>query len=259
MSLGISFLGSGSSGNSLVIHSDQIGIMFDAGFSRAEIMSRLNSLNIKPEIIKALVLSHEHLDHSKGARVFADKMGIPTYATTTTAKILLEKSQISANTVMFEPGAEFELFGFRIRSFSVPHDAQETVGFSITKDNIRIGVATDLGHMTALCEQRLKGCSVLILESNHDIKMQMNSKRDPNLIKRVLGNNGHLSNDCAAEALERIITKETSKIFLVHISRECNEYDIVEKTAREKLAQMGRQDILLEIATQEPLKTVFIN
>ncbi len=258
MEVGISILGSGSSGNSLVIHSEEGGIMFDAGFSRAEILSRLGKIGLNPRMLTALILSHEHGDHCKGARVFADSVGIQTFATASTVKILRQKELISENFVVFEPGSEFQVAGFTIRPFTVPHDAIETVGFVVSKGKLRIGLATDLGYMSTLCEQRLKGCSAIILESNHDVRMQMNSKRGQQLIRRILGKNGHLSNESAVEAFEKIVTKDTSNIFLVHLSKECNQYEIVEKTALEKLANMRRQDILVKIATQEPLQTIYL-
>ncbi len=258
MEVGISILGSGSSGNSIVLHSGNEALMIDAGFSRAETLKRLSCLGISPSIVKALVLSHEHGDHCKGARVFADSLDMQVFATSQTAKELMRKNLLPGRISLFEAGSDFEAAGFRVRTFHVPHDAIETVGFVVSRGDVSVGIATDLGYMTALCEQRLRGCSAIILEANHDVRMQMNSDRNPNLIRRVLGRNGHLSNDSAAEALERILTERTRALILVHLSRDCNDYEIVEKTARRKLADMKREDILLEIATDAPLPTVHV-
>jgi phosphoribosyl 1,2-cyclic phosphodiesterase len=258
MNIGITFLGSGSSGNSLVIHSEDAGVMIDAGFSRTMLISRLSKSSICPGIIKALVLSHEHGDHTKGARLFADQFKIPTYSTRVTAQILMRKKMISDNLILFEPGSEFEVTGFKVRSFSVPHDAEETVGFVVSIGSVKIGVATDLGYLSSLCEQRLKGSSILILESNHDVAMQMNSQRHIRLKKRIIGRNGHLSNESAADALGKLITEKTTHIFLSHLSRDCNSHDLVKETALDKLAELNRKDILLEIAAQDDVRTTWI-
>ena len=258
MPIGISILGSGSKGNSILIHNDNGAVMIDAGFSRKELLRRLNALKLDHIKISALILSHEHSDHSKGAKVFSESLNLPVFATSSTAKILSAKKQLPPLLTLFESGAEFNISGFNIKTFLVPHDAMETVGFIISVCGIKIAVATDLGYVTALCEQRMKGASAIILESNHDVKMQMNSDRNPMLKRRVLGRNGHLSNDSAAEALAKIVTTETKNIFLVHLSRDCNDFEIVKKTAMQKLADIGRQDILLQIATEEPLPTVYI-
>jgi phosphoribosyl 1,2-cyclic phosphodiesterase len=259
MELGITFLGSGSSGNALVIHSpDGNGIMIDAGFSRAELISRLNTVPISPTIIKAVVLSHEHGDHTKGAKLFAEQFEIPVYATTVTARILDEKKKLPENSVLFEPGAEFEISGFLVKSFSVPHDAEETVGFVVSRNGITVGIATDLGYLTALCEQRLKGCSAIILESNHDVIMQMRSPRHIGLKRRIMGRNGHLSNDSAIEALGKIITENTQALFLVHLSEDCNDCELVKKNTVAKLAELNRMDILFGIASQTPGQTRWI-
>jgi len=258
MDIGVSILGSGSNGNSILLHSGKDAVMIDAGFSRAEILRRIMILKMDLSMIKGLVLSHEHTDHCKGARVFADNLGIPVYATKSTFYHLERKSNLPKNCIIFEAGAEFSIADFSIRTFSVPHDAEETVGFIVSRGGIKIAIATDLGYLTALCEQRMKGANAIILESNHDVEMQLKSNRKPMLIRRVLGRNGHLSNDSAAEAFPKIITEETKHVFLVHLSRECNNYEIVEKTARQKLADMRRENILLKIATQEPLSTIYI-
>lgn len=257
-SIGISILGSGSSGNSILIHKDNEAVMIDAGFSRKELLRRISLLKLEHLNIKALILSHEHTDHCKGAKVFAENLHISVMATPSTAKVLAAKGLLPKQLTLFECGAEFSIANFRIKTFVVPHDAMETVGFILSSGKIKIAIATDLGYMTGLCEQRMKGASAIILESNHDVQMQLHSNRNPALIRRIIGNNGHLSNDSAAEALEKIVTDETKNIFLVHLSRDCNDFELVKKTARQKLADIGREDILLQIATENPLPTVYI-
>jgi phosphoribosyl 1,2-cyclic phosphodiesterase len=128
----------------------------------------------------------------------------------------------------------------------------------VSRNGITVGIATDLGYLTALCEQRLKGCSAIILESNHDVIMQMRSPRHIGLKRRIMGRNGHLSNDSAAEALGKIITDNTRYLFLVHLSEDCNDCELVKKNAAAKLAELNRTDIILRIAAPTPGQTEWV-
>lgn len=259
MRFGITVLGSGSRGNAILLHTEEGGILVDAGFSRKELIARLASRSLDPGNVKALLISHEHGDHVNGARLFSDDYGIPTYLTAKTGQYLNELGKLGGKRVFFETGSIFEIKPFNIRPFAVPHDAVDPVGFVISAYSAKVGIATDLGHLNPLCIQRLRDCDALILECNHDVEMQRNSERSIRLKRRVLGKHGHLSNDDAMNALDLLVTEKTKFVFLVHLSSDCNKYSLVQELGIRKLADIRRQDILLTVVTQDmPSETIWI-
>jgi len=260
MPLGISILGSGSQGNSIVVHNEESTIMIDAGFSRKELLSRLEILSISPASIKAMLITHEHEDHVRGCRVFSDQFNIPVYLTEDTFRYLSESKKVGARRQRFAPGTSFPIGNFNIDPFSVNHDALDPVGFIISVGAKKIGLATDLGHINHLARHRLQGCDALIIECNHDIKLLRNAQRPLHIIRRIMGRQGHLNNEDAISAFDTLVSEDTKYIFLAHISAECNDYELVENMAQDKLKKMKRTDILLKIARQEkPLETVWID
>ncbi len=257
MGLGITILGSGSRGNAILVHNERNAILVDAGFSRKELLARISACGIDPRTIRALVISHEHGDHVNGARLFSDELNVPTYVTFKTATRLEAARKLGKKKILFETGTMFDIGEFQVRAFSVPHDAADPVGFVINSDGARIGIATDLGHINSLCAQRLRDCDALVLESNHDVEMQQRSERSPSLKQRVLGRHGHLSNDDAISALEQLVTERTKIVFLVHLSSDCNECDLVLRAARSKLDGIGRKDVQLAVVLQDKASQTF--
>ncbi|HJO92337.1 MAG TPA: MBL fold metallo-hydrolase [Victivallales bacterium] len=259
MEINITVLGSGSSGNSVLITYGDFGFLIDAGFSRKELFARLDQCSISPEIIKAIIITHEHGDHVKGARVIADTLDIPTFATYFTSEYLFNRNKIGKKRNIFQSGSSFKLSDFLIKPFSISHDAIDPVGFVISIKNTSIGYAMDLGYLDTLSKCRLKGCNTLILETNHDVKLLSNSNRPFHLKRRILSNRGHLSNDVSINALEELITEETDKVLLGHISSECNNTELVRTMAEAKLSNIKRKDIDLSLMKQnKPLQPILI-
>ena len=251
MALGVTVLGSGSKGNSLVFHTESEAIVFDNGFSRKEFIRRLTEQGISTDIIKAIVVSHEHSDHIKGIRVLADHLGIPTYCSRDTYRYLSAKKQIGKECVLFEPGTPFEIGGFSVEPFTVPHDAVQPVAFVSKHGEYKIGIATDMGQVNKLAQQRLFGCDLLLFESNYDLDKLRNADRPISLKRRIMGRHGHLDNTDAMEALEFIITPKTKHLIMAHVSSDCNAYDLVEKLTSEQLAKIDRTDIVMAVAKQD--------
>ena len=250
-------LGSGSSGNSIFIRNGSDGLLIDAGFSLKETFSRLRSIGESPECIKAILITHEHVDHTKGARVLADELDIAVYATTPTARYLEQKKLIGRRRAVFDAGSPFKLLDFTVQPFSLPHDAVDPVGFVISVGEARIGIAMDLGVVDRLGRCRMRGCDALMLESNYDPVLLRNSKRPPRLIHRILGRNGHLSNEAALEALGDLLTERTRHLFFGHVSEECNNFDTLERNALARLGEMGRSDISFSLMRQNtPLAAI---
>ena len=247
---GITVLGSGSKGNASVIHAPEGLVLLDAGFSGKELENRLGKCGIRPADIKAVLITHEHSDHMKGCRVFSNKYGIRTYMTPLTCAGALRTNLLPERKTLFSTGCAFDLCGMKVEAFTLPHDV-DTVGFVFRVGNAKLGVATDLGHLNMLAKQKLHDCSLLMLEANHDKTMLQNSSRPIQLKRRIIGRHGHLSNDDALGAFHELLTAKTGKVILAHLSEECNNSTLLEKLALDRLANLQRQDILLEIAKQD--------
>ncbi len=264
MNLGITILGSGSKGNSILLHTEDSGILIDAGFSRKEMFARFVKTNIDPSIIKALLITHDHSDHVRGARILADQLKIPTFVNEMTYKHLHQRNLIGKHVQIFDPGSAFAVDSFQIHPFSIPHDAMEPVGFAIFSDSssgekFKVGIATDLGHLNNLVKTRLQECEALVLECNHDIKMLRDSERSLRLKHRIAGRFGHLNNEDSINAIETLLHEKTKHLLLYHLSSDCNCSELVANLASAKLAEMQRNDVNLKIALQDqPLETVWI-
>ena len=243
-------LGSGSSGNALVLSADGESILVDGGFSRKELLRRMELTGIDPEKISAALLTHEHDDHVKGCRVFCDQLDIPLCTTALTARFLRPKNKLPRKVYEFEPGEPFEIGNFRIQPFAVQHDAVNPVGFVIRHSNVKIGIATDLGDLNTLAIQHLSNCDALVLESNYDARMLRDSERALALKRRILGRHGHLDNVVAVNALEQLLGENTRCLLLAHLSRECNDRCLVENLFSEKLRTLNREDITMQVIDQ---------
>ena len=249
--LNISALGSGSSGNSIIISNGSSSVMVDAGFSCREMKSRLSRLEPAPAPIAAALITHDHSDHVRGCRVFCDDQDIPAAVSLRTADFLRLKNLLPRKCFYFEPGSRFDVGNFHIRTFPVPHDAMEPVGFVIESGTFSVGVATDLGEIDRISLEHLRNCDALILESNYDPELLRNCDRPLRLKRRIAGRQGHLENHAMCEALPQLLSERTRLLMLVHISSECNHPELVEKMARETLDCMGRKDVILSLALQD--------
>lgn len=248
---GITVLGSGSSGNASVIHGPEGCLLLDAGFSAKELERRLGLCGVEPSSIRGILITHGHSDHTAGCRVFGDRYKIGGYFTAPTLQEGKRSRFLPEKQFVISPGNAFELCGMRIEPFTLPHDAVDTVGYTFHACGHKIGVATDLGHLNMLSSAKLKGCSVLMLESNHEPGMVHACGRPVQTKRRILGRHGHLSNADAMEALGLLLTQESKRVILAHLSSECNDRDLVRTSAEETLHGLGRDDVFLNIAHQD--------
>ena len=250
-SVGITALGSGSSGNAFVLHCPGANYLVDAGFSRKELCARMNKCDIAPESIRAVLISHEHSDHVKGCRVFADEFDIPAYISSETAGYLYSRNQLPQKVVEFISGSSFELPGVSVMPFSVPHDALDPVGFNFTISECRIAFATDLGCMQKNIVKELYNADILVLEANYDLKMLLESDRKNSLKHRIMGRSGHLDNKTAAGALSELLGPRTRSLLLAHISGECNNRELLGSIIDSQLCALDRRDVVWRMLSQE--------
>lgn len=257
--LGITVLGSGSSGNAMVVHTPREGLLIDAGFSARELRRRLDHAGLDPGLLEAVLVSHEHADHVKGLRVFARQFALPIYANRRTADALRHRDAKLGSMTIFAAGTAFRVGAFTVEPFSIPHDANDPVAFVIRSGRAKIGIATDLGHVNNLVAYQLRECHILVLESNHDRIMLGNSTRPWALKQRIQGRHGHLSNDSCVDLLRRVLHAETRHVILAHASQECNCYDLVRKESEALLRELQRPDVNLHVAVQDkPLPTLWL-
>lgn len=235
----ICVLGSGSTGNSIYVESGGCGILVDAGLSRREIQSRLGAIGAGLDGVAGVLVSHEHGDHVRGVAVLYRAHGIPIHVNRGTAMGLIDRGVPAEALRYFATGGSFRVGPFTVRTFSVPHDAGDPVGFVVTAGGCSVGIATDLGHPAAPVVERLRGCRALVIESNHDLDLLGSSSRPPDVKERIRGDLGHLSNSSAAALLAGVASDALQDIFLAHLSLECNRPELAHSAALRAAAGGG--------------------
>jgi phosphoribosyl 1,2-cyclic phosphodiesterase len=273
VSVHFTILGSGSSGNCAYLETAEARILVDAGFSPLQIRKRLASIGRTPEKLSAILITHEHSDHISGLLGLADKFHIPVFCNRGTQdgtiwafKTKWESKKAAALTGaegtahlkakidwrLFDTGSGFEIGDVAIETFSIPHDAQDPVGFILRTASGNIGFATDLGHVTKLVLDRIRAANVLVLESNHDVKMLQDCPRRSWALKqRILGRHGHISNATAAETVAQVMSAGLKQLYLAHLSRECNKPELAQHVMAEQLHHIGATHVHLQIAAQD--------
>lgn len=243
-------LGSGSAGNSTYIECGSTSILIDAGFGPRETAKRLKSIGRSLESIKAIVLTHEHYDHIRGAEKIAAKFGIPIYLTRGT----LDASALDAAelpTILFQNDSAFRIGELLVHARRTSHDAGDPASFVI-EDPIgtRVGIATDLGFVEPSIIEHLSGCDALMFESNHDLDMLRSGSYPWSLKRRIMSRHGHLSNDDAITALRSVIGAELKVLTMIHLSEKNNHESIVRSMTEQLLAETGAH-LELRIARQD--------
>jgi len=221
--LRIGILGSGSGGNAVVVESGPHRLLIDAGFSCRELVKRMKRLDFDPVSLEALVLTHEHNDHCRGAQRLARKLKLPVYGTAGTLDGAGLRGEALERAVEIRSGEPCEVAGFVVEPFLLPHDAAEPIGVLVEDPHgRRVGLVADLGCRTSLAWGRLRDVDVLILETNHDLDMLRNGPYPWSLKQRVAGRHGHLSNREAAEGLPELVGDRLRWVVLYHLSRTNN-------------------------------------
>ena len=233
-------------GNSYLVEGpDGTRLLVDYGARQRRMLADLQALGVDPASIAAILLTHEHSDHTYclglrrpavaayGARLLAH----PAVLASCPAAVHYQRcaGHAPATQDCLLPGTSVQIGSLTVEPFSTPHDAVAPLGFVIRCDGVSLGIATDLGHLPDAVGSKLHGCTHLILESNHDHQMEINSGRPWYLIDRVLGPDGHLSNDQAADALGLLVTGATRSVLLAHLSLDCNAPELAVAAARTSL------------------------
>lgn len=247
--IGFCPLASGSKGNSIYLGTKEAKILIDAGVGPRILAERLGQLGVDLGQIDAILITHEHTDHIKGLESLALKRGIPVFANSDTAKGIYAALHVCPKFKIFSTGEKFQFADLAILPFSVQHDTLDPVGFAIQVGNLKLGFCTDLGFVTPLVEKQLEGCDYLLIEANHEPAMVHASARPLIYKQRVLGRQGHLSNEQCADLLSKVQHSGLKHVHLAHLSSECN----APKRALEVVRQKLLCGIELSIAPQDAL------
>jgi len=248
----LTILGSGSAGNCAYVETEQARILIDAGFSLRQIRKRLGTIGRVPENLTGILVTHEHSDHVQGLARLSEQLQIPVYCNRPTSEAIEYQLQTKLGCRLFTTGASFELGDVLVETFTVPHDAQDPVGFLLQTVAGNIGFLTDLGHATKLVLERVRRAHVLVLESNHDVKLLQDCPHRPwSLKQRILSRHGHLSNEAAADAAEQIMSADLRHLYLGHLSGECNRPEIAYGVMHERLQKIGASHVRLELTAQK--------
>jgi phosphoribosyl 1,2-cyclic phosphodiesterase len=265
MAVSITVLASGSSGNCTLVSSSRTRLLVDAGLSCRELMRRMALCGEDPRCVDAILVTHEHGDHVGGLHVLAKKLKVPVYITGAThdsyrrwARDSTGKRVKLERVECFSPGRAFQVADISVMPFTIPHDAIDPVGFTFRSEGVKLGLCTDLGYMPASVRDHLRGCQVLMIESNHDLELLRGGPYPWAVKQRVMSRVGHLSNDALADFLASDYDGEAEFLILAHLSEKNNHPEIARMTAERALGGQRNflRNRLLLAAQQEPLPAV---
>ncbi len=238
---------SSSKGNCTYMSDGHTDILIDAGKSYKQLCRSLSSLGKSIDDIRAIFITHEHTDHIKSLDMICKHTDIPIHITSTCASS--GRFDGMENVVVHNTRYCEDVGSIHIQSFPTPHDSYGSVGYTVALDGVKVGLATDIGHMTGAIFDSLASCSALILESNHDVDMLKHGPYPYNIKQRILSDRGHLSNDMCAETIPFLAAKGVKSILLAHLSEENNTPELALYTARSALEKNGIDGVYIGVAS----------
>ncbi|MEP6788143.1 MAG: MBL fold metallo-hydrolase, partial [Acidobacteriota bacterium] len=257
-------LGSGSTGNAVLISSEKTNVLVDAGMSAREILRRLGEMGVSHDKLDGILITHEHGDHAGGLRVLMAAVNCPVYISRPTADAFYDtkaggqngdsesskrRAALKDKTVEIESSREFRIGDIDFEPFSVPHDAADNFGFVAKKDGVKIATLMDFGHISELIKQSLRGCDAIVVESNHSRDMlRACSMYTWDLKQRIMSRTGHLSNEDLSDWLTNDFDGTANHIVLAHLSQRANEPNLARITAEIALQMRPPLFILVFLA-----------
>lgn len=228
----VSVLASGSKGNCSYIETTYTKILVDLGMTTLYVEKKLESLGINAIDIDGIILTHTHVDHINGLRVFTKKYNTKVYLTEKMLKDIKEIFDLKNYEIINE---DFKIKDLEIQIIKTSHDASDSNGYIFKANDKTISYITDTGYINKKYKEKLENKNIYIMESNHDIKMLQNSNKPYYLKQRILSDRGHLSNEMCSKYLKQYVGKDTKKIILIHLSHENNTEEKVLNTLKENL------------------------
>lgn len=232
-------IASGSSGNCIYIASENSRILIDVGISGKRIREGLQSIGVEPEDLTGILITHEHSDHISGLGVLCRKYGIPVYTTKGTKQYILNCSAMGKlDESLFqeiEYEVDFMVGDLLIHPFAIAHDAAQPVAYVARHGEKSIGVATDMGHYDENIIRNLTGLDAVLIEANHDVNMLQVGSYPYYLKRRILSDQGHLSNENSGRLLSKIMHNDFKCVMLGHLSKENNMAELAYETVRQEM------------------------
>ena len=238
-------LSSGSKGNTTYIETDNCKILIDLGNSSKYVNEKLNGIGVNPESLDAILITHTHVDHVKGLKVFEKKYNIPVYLT----EIMLASLSYIDNYIILED--EFDIKDIHVIAIKTSHDTADSRGYIIISDDKSIVYITDTGYINKKYFDLLTDRNLYIMESNHDVEMLSNGSYPFNLRKRILSDKGHLSNYDSSKYLSSFIGENTKYVLLAHLSEDNNTEILAYETLTDRLKESNKTVDNIIIAKQD--------
>lgn len=254
----VAVLASGSSGNCTYVGDGRAGVLIDCGLSTKRILQRMGEAGLRDAPIDAVLITHEHTDHVGSAGVLSRRLrkergrAVPFFMTAGTHEGA-PKACLPDGVEILESGVPFRVRHLHIDPFTVPHDVLDPVAYRITAGEVSAAVVTDLGRPTALVARKLRGCDVLVLEYNHDLRQLMEGPYPWHLKQRIRSNHGHLSNAQANDLLAQGMTDSLRHVVLAHLSEHNNTPAKAKAAATRLLKHLGNDRVQIQIAQQHAL------
>jgi phosphoribosyl 1,2-cyclic phosphodiesterase len=248
----VTVLGSGSKGNAILVDAAGTRVLVDAGFSAKDLQRRLQAVGVEAEEVDAIVISHDHGDHTRGMGIFARRFGTPIYLTDRTkeaCRALLKGGEVVRS---YRGGFPFSVGRIVVEPFLTIHDATDPVALALRDEEtgLKVGVATDLGRPTAQVRHALSASHLLVLEANHDEALLHQCPYPWQVKSRISSSHGHLSNDAAAALALDLLHPRLGGVVLAHLSAEANRPGLAESVVGRALREAGYKGVL-EVAGQE--------
>ncbi len=249
--LKICVLASSSAGNATFVATGRTRVLIDAGLSRREIRRRLAAIGEDIECLDAVLVTHEHSDHTCGLVAIskAARRRTPVYLTYGTAECIDWYDCEAPVLERFQAGSRFSVGDFDIASFTIPHDAADPVGFTLTAAGVKVAVATDLGYIPDSLRVHLRGTDLMLLESNHDLEMLRVGPYPWPIKQRVMSRRGHLSNEVAADFIRDDLDTSVTTLVLGHISEHNNHPELVRNLG---LKALNGRTLFTRLVVAEP-------
>lgn len=260
-------LGSGTSGNSYLLMTDSDNLLIDAGIDMPLLEQHFTNLPISLGSVKRILLTHEHVDHTKSAGEISQKYNIPVYAITSVHEGINTNQRVKDKIpedmqIPIKKEDTLQFGDFMVTPFAVPHDSPsgDTVGYTINYNDLTFSIITDCGFITERIGEAISESNYLVIESNHDSEMLMNGDYPEAWKEKIASDRGHMSNMQCAEALINYATPELRHVWLCHLSEENNHPELARKTIEGELRRYGiiaGKDFLLDVLKRKQPSEIF--
>ena len=254
----VTVLGSGSAGNATLVEAGDARILVDAGFSGRDLERRLCAVDVDPGTLNAIVITHDHGDHTRGMGVLARRFAVPLYLTPRTRLACASLLSGTEDVRDYGSTAPFTLGALEVRPFLTVHDAADPVAVTVknVETGAKLGIATDLGRPTAAVRAELAGCHMLVLEANHDDAMLWSGPYPWSVKQRIASSHGHLSNRAAAQLARELCHSGLTTVVLAHLSEHCNHGDLAKEAVGAALARTRFRGRLSVAPQENPMEPV---